>query len=299
MAKTFKTARHDVAEQVTQTNIQKLETGTLPWRCNWRKAGGSLPLRHNGEAYRGINLMILGITAAAAGYASPFWMTYRQAKEYGGQVRKGEKSTMVVYYGQSEKENADTGEKEAYRFLKSFSVFNADQIDDLPAKFHPVDTDLDAGGRPIDEFEAFFASLPVTVRIGGDVAAYRPISDDIIMPAHERFEDAEAFYATLAHETVHFTGGKGRLQRDCAEQYHSKIEARAEEELVAELGAAMLGMHIGLKSDHIEDHASYVAGWLKRLQNDKKFIFKAAAAAQLAVDWIMEKSGTKAESLAA
>jgi len=202
-------ARKDVAATITQRIIDELDKGVMPWRCNWRRGGGSLPRRHSGEPYRGINLLILGLTSHTSGYGSPFWMTYQQAVTYGGQVRKGERSTLVIYYGTARSRHAPKGEAvddaegDTYRFLKGYSVFNSDQIDGLPDRFAPAECDLDAGGRPIERLEAFFDRMTVPVRVGGDVAAYRPISDDVIMPPHERFEDGELWYATLAHEIAH------------------------------------------------------------------------------------------------
>ena len=130
-------------------------------------------------------------------------------------------------------------------------VFNASQIEDLPDRFYPSEEDLDTGSRPIPELEAFFAKLPVSVTSSGERACYREITDDILMPDVSRFEDPERYYATLAHEHVHSCGIKSRLERECFARYHTDIKARAEEELVAELGSAFICSQLGLTPDHI------------------------------------------------
>jgi antirestriction protein ArdC len=289
--------RQDVASTITQRIVDELEKGVMPWRCRWRKSGGSLPRRHSGEPYRGINVLLLGLTAHASGYSSPYWMTFRQARDYGGQVRKGERSTLVVYYGsaqsrQAPKEEADDeAEPGTYRFLKGYAAFNVDQIENLPDRFTPTDPDLDAGGRPIERLQNFFDRMDVPVHIGGDVAAYRPAQDDIIMPSHQRFNDSELWYASLAHEIAHYAGAEHRLNREVAKRYHENQACRAEEELIAELAAAMMGAHLGFTNDHIDDHACYVGSWLKALRSNQRLIFKAAAEAQRAVDWMFDAAG--------
>ena len=294
-------ARRDVAAEITQRIIDELDKGVMPWRCNWRRAGGSLPRRHSGEPYRGINLLILALTAHAGGHSSPYWMTYRQAGAYGGQVRKGERSTLVIYYGTAHKREAPDGDGQdgdepgTYRFLKSYAVFNSDQIDNLPDQFTPKEEDIDAGGRPIERLEAFFDRMGVPVRVGGDVAAYRPVTDDIVMPPHERFEDGELWYATLAHEICHLSGSPERLDREVARRYHENRACRAEEELIAELAEAMMGAHLGFAGDHIDDHARYIGGWLA-LRSDKRLLLKAAAEAQRAVDWMFEAAGVSIDT---
>ena len=175
-------ARRDVAAEITQRIIDELDKGVMPWRCNWRRAGGSLPRRHSGEPYRGINLLILALTAHATGYSSPYWMTLSSRRgPMVAQVRKGERSTLVIYYGTAHKREApddDGQDGDEVRNLSLSSsptrVFNGDQIDGLPDQFTPKEEDLDAGGRPIERLEAFFDRMGVPVRIGGDVAAYRP-----------------------------------------------------------------------------------------------------------------------------
>ena len=293
--------RRDVAAEITADILKRLEEGVMPWRRPWRTAGAALPRRHCGTPYRGINHLFLGMKATASTYDSPYWMTLRQANALGGKVKKGETSTVTVYYGTGQRRGADDNdddEKRTYRFLKYALVFNASQIQDLPDRFYPDEAALDAGGRSIERLEAFFTRLPVSVRIGGDVAAYRPGPDDIVMPPHERFADGERWYACLSHEIAHLSGSEDRLHRETLLRYHDNKRYRAEEELVAELAAAMMGAHLGFAGDHIDDHARYIGDWMTALKSETRLFLKAAAAAQRAVDWMFEAAGVTSDALA-
>ena len=293
--------RFDPAQAITDEIVALLEKGTLPWRRPWRIAGGGVPLRHNGESYRGINAFLLGLRAAMVGYASPYWMTFNQARTLGACVRKGERSSVVVYYGTAGKKDeagdgADAGEDGptlgaeaggAYRFLKSYRVFNAEQITGLDAAFHPRPETLpEAGPEPIPEIEAFFAAVGAEVVTGGDRACYVPALDRVHMPEMARFESASAAYATLAHELAHWTKAPHRLDRGFGPSSFGN-EAYAKEEMVGELAAAILGQRLGFAPDHLDNHAAYLDSWLKVLRGDKRFLFTAAAHAQRAVDWLI------------
>lgn len=283
----------DIAEEITAEILAKLDEGVLPWRCDWRKSEAGLPRRHCGERYRGINQLFLGMRAHARGYSSPYWMTARQARELGGCVKKGEKASVSIFYGTGRR-NDDSEDDEcrpAYRFLRYNNVFNVAQIADLPDEFHVAEQALDAGGRPIERLDAFFARMRLPVNIGGDIAAYRPVPDDIAMPPHERFADDEMWYATLAHEGAHYAGGAGRLNRETTIRYNESLKIRGEEELIAELSAAMLGAQLRLSAHHIDSHASYIDGWIKTMKADKRLFLKAAAAAQESVDWMLRAAG--------
>jgi antirestriction protein ArdC len=306
--------RRDIAQEITDEIIALLESGDeLPWRMPWKRAGGGLPLRHEGSPYRGINVFMLGLRAMTRGYASPYWMSYRQATELGGQVRKGEKSSTVVYYGVGKNRQADTppdlpaasdrsdgdGSDGAYRFLKWFPAFNADQIDGLPDRYHPASEDLDGGARPIAELaavaDAMIAGLGVDYIEGGDRACYIRDLDQIRMPQITRFHDAEKFYATKFHECGHACEAPKRLAIDYgAKQFGNEAYARAE--VMVEMAAAILGATLGFKPDHLEDHAAYIQSWIKAMRNDKRFILKAAADAQRCVDYLMAAAGMGPES---
>lgn len=253
-----------------------------------------MPLRHKGNRYRGINVLILWGAQAASGYQSPYWMTYRQTAEFGGQVRKGEKGTMVVYYGTAAKqdepvESADQDDATHYRFLRTFFVFNADQIEGLPERYRtPAAAVIPAANR-IPELETMVAATGAAIQHGGNRAFYRASTDTVTMPTFEQFQSAEFYYATLFHELAHWTGTPSRLARDFGSTRWGD-EGYAKEELVAELAAAFLGAEFGLAPEHIEDHASYLASWLKSLRDDKRLIFTVAAKAQAAADFIVGRT---------
>lgn len=277
-----------VEDRVTQAIIDQLAAGVRPWSCPWSMGGAAIPLRVNGEPYRGINVLLLWIQAANKGYVQPHWMTYQQAKALGGQVRKGETSTLVVYYGEASRPDDADDEQPARRFLKSYNVFNVQQIDGLPEAFTAIteaaptaEVDWDA------RVEGALAATGADISWTGAAAYYAPGPDHIRMPDRSRFRDAEQAYSTLCHELIHWTGAKHRLDRLEDAPFGSPAYAR--EELVAELGSAFLGVRLGFRPDHIEDHAAYIGGWIKKLRADSRAVLKAASAAQAAADYIMAR----------
>jgi antirestriction protein ArdC len=246
-------------------------------------------LRHNGEPYTGINILSLWASATEQGFAAPIWMTYRQATELGGNVRKGEKASPVVYANSITRSETDAGSgaelARDIHFLKAYSVFNVEQCEGLPAQYHALASPrLDVPAR-IARAENFFAATGATISYGGNRAFYRPSTDSIVMPPFETFRDAESFYATLAHETIHSTAHESRLARDFGSKRFGS-EGYAIEELVAELGAAFLCADLDLTLEPREDHASYIANWLQALKADNRAIFTAASHAQRAADFI-------------
>jgi len=298
MAYGKRTTRRDIAQEITDKLIAKLEEGgPLPWRRPWQSSAMAMPLRSTGEAYKGINHLLLSIEAYASGYTTPYWMTFRQAKELGGCVRKGERSSMVVYYGTAKKKGEEAApeqdgeEGDHYRFLKGYAVFNADQVEGLAERYHPVEDEIDTGVRPDALVDEFFGRMPFGIKHGHEYVAYQELSDKILMPDPSRFESAECYGATLAHEGIHASGIAKRLNRECFARYHTDKEARAAEELIAEIGARMLTARLGIAGEHIDNHAAYVKGWLRLLKSEKRHIFKAAAEAQRACDWLLEAAG--------
>lgn len=193
------------AARITREIIARLEAGTRPWIRPWQGTTTTRPLRACGIPYRGLNVFWLWMIADLCGFASPYWMTYRQAALLGGQVRKGEKSTIAIFYKSyaKEVEAPDTGERtsEARRVLKAYAVFSADQVDGLPERFHPtpVTAPVEPEGREA-ELDAFFAALPIHLRHQGDEAYYEPVSDRITMPSPTLFSGFDQYYATLGHE---------------------------------------------------------------------------------------------------
>ena len=197
--------------RITQEIIARLEAGTKPWIKPWRGVPVSRPLRACGIPYRGMNVFWLWMVADMCGYASPYWMTYNQAKNLGAQVRKGEKSTIAIFYKSytKEVEAPDTGEKtdEARRVLKAYPVFNADQVEGLPERFHPRRVARSGrAGRPRGRARRLLRAIPATLRHQGSEAYYEPVADRITMPPAHLFSGFDHYYATLAHELSHWTG---------------------------------------------------------------------------------------------
>lgn len=284
----------DPHTRITERILAELNQGVRPWLKPWSSdalAGRvTRPLRATGEPYRGINVILLWMGAVASGYASPTWMTYRQAQSLGAQVRKGQRGAPVVYYGSSTttKQDEQTREdrEEGFRFLKSYTVFNIEQIDGLPERFAPQPIAPPALPFPrIDTAEAFFASIPAEVRHGGNQAYYSVSDDRIQLPPFEAFHDPEGYYATRGHETIHWTRHETRLDRSFGRKTWGD-EGYAREELVAELGAAFIAADLGIAIEPRPDHAAYIGSWIKVLENDKRAIVQAAAHAERAVAYL-------------
>jgi antirestriction protein ArdC len=285
--------RNDVYERVTNQIVSELEKGVRPWLKPWSAdhAGGRIqrPLRGNGVPYRGINVLMLWSESLDKGFASPTWMTFRQAAELGGHVCKGERGSVVVYASKLSRSETDpdTGEDSSREipFLKSYSVFNVEQIEGLPDQYYvkpEVQTD------PVERIagaDAFAAATGAEIIHGGTMACYNVGRDRVQMPVFECFRDAHSYYATLIHELTHWTRHPSRLEREFGRKRFGD-EGYAMEELVAELGAAFLCADLGLAPEPRDDHAAYIGSWLKVLKDDKHAIFTAASHAQRAADFL-------------
>ena len=248
----------------------------------------SLPMRHNAEPYRGINILLLWSEAIDRGYRSAHWMTYRQAMELGGHVRKGESGSTVVYANNLKlKTIEDDGgiEQRDIYLMRAYTVFNTEQIDGLPARFADVIEPPREKMALIEAAEQFFDATSATIRHGGDKAYYTEAADFIQLPHPEAFKDAESYAATKAHELTHWTKHTSRLNRDLGRERFGD-EGYAREELVAELGAAFLCAALGIAAEVRDDHAAYIGEWLKVLKSDHRAIYSAAAQAQRAVDFL-------------
>lgn len=292
--------KFDLYATVTDSIVASIEAGTPAWRKPWTgEAGGTpFPLRSNGEPYSGINVLMLWLAADAKGYRAPRWFTYRQAQAAGGQVRKGEKASSVVKYGTFEREDEATGEERRLPYLKAYRVFNAEQIDGLPAEYHatPADPARDMGTEADPELDAFFAATGAEIRTtDAPQAFYKPDEDYIHMPPIATFHSAAGYYATLAHEATHWTGHASRLDRFSR---FTDRKAYAFEELIAEIGNCMVCARLGLTPDFGQSSA-YVKSWLRALKDDKRLIFKAASEAQKAADLLAKGASRDAERAAA
>jgi antirestriction protein ArdC len=282
-------SRPSPAETITAAILERLEAGTRPWVQPWTGASVSRPLRACGTPYQGINVLWLWMAAEAAGHSSPFWMTYRQSQLLGGQVRKGERGTIAIFYRANQIEEADDGDeaadRRARRVLKSFTVFNACQIDGLPSRFFPEPQPLPPATERDVALNAFFAAVPARISHWGAEAYYPPVLDQVTMPEAGLFRDLDHYRATLAHELSHWTGHESRLARQMGGRFGS--DAYAMDELVAELSSAILGAELGLPVDHLDHHASYLASWLKVLKADSRAILAVAAKAEEAASLLL------------
>jgi antirestriction protein ArdC len=286
------TNQADLYTRITNKIISDLENGTRTWMKPWNAehAAGRItrPLRHNAAPYRGINVLVLWCEAEERGYACPLWMTFKQAIDLGGHVRKGEHGTTVVYADRFTKsETGDDGQTVEHEipFMKGYTVFNCEQIEALPAEYYALATAPNEQIDRIDRAEKFFANTKLEINHGGNMAYYNVQQDRIQMPPFVAFKDAESYYATLAHESTHATRHEKRLNRDFGRKRFGD-EGYAVEELVAELGSAFLCADLQLALEPREDHASYIANWLTVLKNDKRAIFTAAAHAERAAAFL-------------
>ena len=289
--------KQDIYTRITNQIVSHLEKGVRPWVRPWNAehAAGRItrPLRHNGKPYSGINVLSLWASAIAQNFAAPIWMTFKQASELDAHIRKGEKGSLVVYADSIKRKETDekTGDKidREIPFLKGYTVFNVEQIEGLPEVYYAKAAPNQDPVARIDHVEKFFAAMGATIRHGGNRAFYSIAADVIQMPPFESFQNADSYYATLAHECTHWTGSKTRLDRDFG-GHRFGSEGYAVEELVAELGAAFLCADLELALEPREDHASYIATWLKLLATDNRAVFTAAAHAQRAAEFINNRA---------
>ena len=299
------TNRQDVYSRITSQIVAQLEKGVRPWAKPWNAdhAAGRItrPLRHNGQAYSGINVVSLWMSAELQGFSAPIWMTFRQAAELDAHVRKGEKGSLVVYANAITRTEHDdkTGEdiEREIPYMKGYTVFNVEQIDGLPEIYYAkAKSCIDPVAR-IERAEEFFTAQNATVKHGGNRAYYAQELDYVQMPDFVSFRDAESYYATLAHEMTHWTKHPARLARDLGRKSWGDA-GYAAEELVAELGSAFLCADLNLCNEPREENAAYIANWLEVLKNDSRFIFSAAAHAQRAAGYLNRLQPQQGEAAA-
>jgi antirestriction protein ArdC len=294
--------RADIYTRITQEIVAAIEAGTTArgWKLPWHHDGSAIarPLNlASQKSYRGINILALWVAAMKSGYGSGIWGTYRQFAAAGAQVRKGERSTTVVFWkqfkcgdaddasdgGRSGGHGGDDGDDSHGRprfMAKGYAVFNAAQVDGLDLPAQPV---LPESER-IEAAERFFVNLGIAIRTEGDQACYVPSLDVVRMPPFARFRSAGHFYATLGHECAHATGAKHRLDRDLGGRFGS--ERYAVDEQIAELTASFVMADLGIAYGARPESTAYLASWLKVLKNDTRAIFTAASKAQAAADWM-------------
>lgn len=289
------TSSFDLYQTITDQILAHLDAGVTPWRCpilGKSSAGHPVNLASR-KKYRGLNVFLLAVTAWAHGYESSNWLTFNQARERGGNVRKGEKSSMVVFWKPLEVTDAKTGEKKDAFVLRYYNVFNAVQCEGITIPDAPVYTPSELA--PVEAAELIvqgYVDAPAIHR-GGSKAFYRPSVDEVHIPEPTRFASTNEFYSTLFHELAHSTGHSSRLDRGLdTEPKPFGTPDYSREELVAEMTAAFLCGEADIVPSVIENQAAYLQGWIKALKGDKKLIITAAGAAQRAADWILGERAT-------
>ena len=283
-----KVEKRDVYAIITNRIVEQLEHGNVPWRKPWREAGPPMNLITR-KPYRGINVMLLG----SLGYNLNCFLTFKQVKELGGSVIKGEKSCPVVFWKVEEKEDEVTKEKKNTFLLRYHNVYNIAQCEGLPEDKIPV-IEINQND-PIQTCEDIVTNMVQAPKIKYDKeqAYYSPKYDYVSVPDMESFESSEKFYGTLFHELVHSTGHESRLNRkELMKMDPFASKTYSIEELTAEIGACYLNSFAGIDIEGMDNNIAYIHSWLNRLKNDKRFIFYASSHAQKAVDFIL---GIKAD----
>lgn len=282
---------NDAYQVITDRIVGLLGKGVVPWQKPWQ--GGEMMPRNliSRREYRGVNVFLLH----AMMYELPFWLTYNQAKELGGHVKKGERACPVVFWKWLEVEDSDQSRgKKTVPFLRYYSVFNVAQCEDIPADKVPSLKGDKPEHSPIEEAERIVATMPKRpeIRHGGGRACYWPNLDRVDVPRPETFHSGQDYYSTLFHELAHSTGHESRLNRKGVSGSDDEWSAfgstpYAREELVAEMGAAFLSGQAGIVERTIDNSASYIHSWLQRLKDDTRLVVQAAAQAQKAADFIL------------
>lgn len=300
-SKTRKTSASsdNVYDIITTKIIASLEKGVAPWRKPWNvgQGNGGWPRNIAGNRYRGVNVWLLWDAAAEGGYTSPYWLTFNQAKEHGGNVRKGEKSTVIVFWKRlmiNEKQDDGSVERKMIPMLRYYRVFNLEQTENvkLPKRI------LDEQTRPVvvpDPIEAAEQIVSRYLTDGGpslrladqDRAYYTPMLDTVTVPPIASYTETGEYYSTLFHELGHSTGHKDRLNRTYGQQFGDHQYGR--EELVAEMTSAFLAAEAGIETTQ-DNSASYLASWISTLKEDNRAVVVAAGAAQRAADMILGRT---------
>jgi len=307
-ATTSITVKPSMYQVVTDRIIESLKKGIVPWQKPWQAptcAGGSFPRNFcTGKPYRGVNILLLW----SVPYSAPFWLTFKQAQQLGGTVRKGEKGTQIVFYKQlndkakeGEEQSEESSDEKGGRspfVLTYYTVFNVEQCDGLtmpemlPAA-EPNDLEIDKTSEALVQAWEGRPQLELTSPMERR-ACYRPATDSVHMPARFRFVDASLYYSTLFHELVHSTGHESRLNRTFGASFGDELYSK--EELVAETGAAFLCAIAGITTENSTSNTTaYIQNWIERLEGDNRLVLQAAAAAQKAVDMITDRNNIQPE----
>ena len=298
-----KKPRRDIYQEVTNRILEILDRGVVPWQNPIKRGSGDGWPKNlsSDKRYRGINVFLLTFQAWDKGYASDYWLTFRQAIAQGGKVRKGEKSSLVTFWKLYETKDKTSGEDVTLPVLRHYNVFNAEQCDEIEAPDTLELTVEDPPFEPIEQAAEVVAGYhdPPQISHIGSKACYRPGEDKVLIASPERYAAREDYYTTLFHELAHSTGHTKRLARgldEASAPFGSPDYSK--EELLAEMTAAFLNATAGISPSTIEQSASYIEHWKKELQGDKRLVVSAAGAAQKATDWILGNEFSKAKEKA-
>lgn len=273
-----------VYELITNRIIEELEKGSVPWQKPWSGGTGSAKNLISKKPYQGINQIMTGLQA----FESEYWLTFNQCKKLKGSIKKGSKSTMVIFWKFLEKDNLSTGKKDKIPMLRYYRVFNATQTEGID---YPVQDTEPKQNNPIESCQKIINDLPLgmpKVLHEEQRAFYRPSSDHINLPRMDSFKGSTEYYSTYFHELVHSTGHEKRLKRDgVTGSINFGSQCYSKEELVAEIGASFLNGEAGILNHVIDNSTAYINSWLNKLRNDKKLIVTAAGQAQKAVNYLL------------
>lgn len=297
----MKGAKMNVYEIITEKILEKLDKGVVPWRKPWRGGSAFAPKSFaTRKPYNGVNVWLLSMAAMDKGYQSPYWITYKKSKELGGQVRKGEKSTIAVFWKQFETEKtSDSGKivTDKHFMLRYYNLFNIEQIDDLdesklPSDAMPDNTEETLDFEPIEYCDNIVSNMPnrPTIEHSNERRAYyNPAADKVHLPNKEHFTDVPEYYSVAFHELAHSTGHESRLKRDTIGRAAFGSSDYSKEELVAEFAACFLCGTAGIETATIDNSASYIENWRKAIKANVKLVVSAAGKAQKAANYILGK----------
>ena len=274
----------DIYAAVTDRIIAQLEQGVIPWQKPWVSVGKAVS-HATGKPYSLLNQMLLGRPGE--------YLTFKQCQEAGGKVKKGEKSSLIVFWKWIEQEDEETGETKEVPFLRYYNIFHIDQCEGIAAKYS-AETAFPDGASTVEHAqEIIYDYLGRTgVKLShseGDRAFYRPSTDEIVLPMRKQFVSTSEYYSTIFHELAHSTGAPTRLNRLSSAAFFGS-EEYSKEELTAEIASAALVNHVGLEtSTSFRNNAAYIQNWLQVLKGDKRFIVSAAGKAEKAVNLILNQ----------
>lgn len=274
--------KFNIYDMVTDQIIDSLENGTVPWAKPWT---GGLPMNLiTKKPYRGINVFLTSLQS----FSSPYWLTFKQAKSLKGTIKKGAKSTAIVFWNFTEKED-ENGIKKSVGFLIYYNIFNVEQTEGITDYVNELPEFVD-----LIDCEKITDNMPDApeINFGGRKATYNIETDEIKLPNKNTFHSPAEFYAVKYHELIHSTGAEKRLNRPELVETKGMFlggDNYSNEELTAEIGASFLTAITGIGDKVIDNQSAYIAGWLKQLRNDKRLVLSAAGKAQKAVDYILDR----------